>query len=358
MPVYKDETTGKYYCKFYYRDWQGNNKQKMKKGFKKQKEAKEFEKKFLDKAHADCNMTFNSLYEIYMEDAKVRLKPTTYENKRVLIELKILPFFKNQRISDITSKMVKDWQTNLMKQGYKPTYLKTIHNQLTAMFNYAMKFYKLQENPARTCGSMGSKNADPKEIWTTEKFNEFIGAFDEKPIYRAAFNILFWTGIRSGELLALTLNDIDFEKKTISINKNFAKVNGKELTLKPKTPKSKRVVTIHDFLIDEIKMYIKHLYDYEPHQRLFNITKSALNTQMNSTIKKLGLKKIHVHALRHSHASLLIELGFSPLLIAERLGHEKVQTTLETYAHLYPNKQNEVTAKIQAMISDENQNIE
>ena len=64
------------------------------------------------------------------------------------------------------------------------------------------------------------------------------------------------------------------------------------------------------------------------------------------------VKKIRVHDLRHSHASLLVELGFSPLLIAERLGHEKVETTMETYSHLYPNKQTEVTAKLQEMVEE------
>lgn len=352
MPAFQDKKTGKWLCKFYYKDWQGKNTQKFQRGFRTKREAEKFEREFKNKAQADCNMTFKSLYELYMEDAQTRLKPTTYENKRVLIELKILPTFKDHSISSISPAMVRKWQNNLIAQGYKDTYLKTIHNQLTAMFNYAMKFYKLQENPARICGSMGSKNADPKDIWTTDEFNLFIASYADKPLYRTAFSILFWTGIRSGELLALTLKDIDFDNKTISINKNFATVKGEALILSPKTPKSKRAVNIPDFLVDEIKEYISHLYDYEPKQRLFNITKSALNIQMNSTIKKLGLKKIHVHALRHSHASLLIELGFSPLLIAERLGHEKVQTTLETYSHLYPNKQNEVTAKLQTLVDD------
>ncbi len=352
MPAYKDKTTGKWYTKFYYKSWQGNNKQKMKKGFKTKREALQFEREFLDKAHADCNMSFQSLYDIYMEDAKINRKPTTYENKRVLIELKILPYFKSYSINDITPAHVRKWQNELKAQDYKPTYLKTIHNQLTAMFNYAMKFYKLQENPARTCGSMGKKNAEAMEIWTPDEFHTFIHVFDNKPLSRVAFELLYYSGIRSGELLALTPNDLDFQKKTVSINKNFAVVNGEHMIMEPKTPKSKRIIPLPDFLMDDLEWLIEQQYDLDVDDRIFDFTKSHLNTEMLRGINKTGVKRIRVHDLRHSHASLLVELGFSILLIAERLGHERVQTTMETYSHLYPNKQTEVTTKLQKMVEE------
>ncbi|MBI9011248.1 MAG: site-specific integrase [Clostridiales bacterium] len=357
MPAYNDKITGKWYAKFYYKDWQGNSKQKMKKGFKYKREAQQFEREFLDKAHADCTMTFQSLYDLYMEDAKVKRKPTTYENKRVLIELKILPYFKDQQINNITPAQVRQWQNKLISQNYKPTYLKTIHNQLTAMFNYAVKFYKLQENPAKICGSMGEKNADSMDIWTVDEFNTFIEAFNDKPLTRVAFELLFYSGMRSGELLALTYNDFDFENKKVSINKNFAIVKREHLILPPKTPKSKRVVNLPDFLVEDIEWLIKQFYDFNDSDRIFDFTKSHLNTQMKRGSKIAGVKKIRVHDIRHSHASLLVELGFSPLLIAERLGHEKVQTTMETYSHLYPNKQNEVTAKLQELVEESYRNM-
>ncbi len=348
MPAYKDKN-GTWFCKFYYKDWQGKNQQEFKRGFKREKDAKQFEREFLNKAHADCTMTFKSLYEIYMEDMKIHLKPTTFENKKILIELKILPYFKEMPINEIETAMVREWQNRLCSQGYKPTYLKTIHNQLTAMFNYAQKFYKLQANPARNCGSMGKKNADAMKIWTTSEFDEFMKVLENKPTSKVAFEILFWTGIRSGELLALTLNDIDFETKTISITKNYAVVNKIPMILEPKTPKSKRKVAVNKALLESISDYVKKLYDYQPHERLFSFSKSLLNIEMKRCCIKTGVTKIRVHDLRHSHASLLIELGFSPLLIAERLGHERIQTTLETYSHLYPNKQVEVAEQLESI---------
>lgn len=154
--------------------------------------------------------------------------------------------------------------------------------------------------------------------------------------------------MRSGELLALTLNDFDFEERTVSITKNYARVDGEDLFLEPKTPKSNRKVTLPQFVCDMVKDYADKLYGYNPSDRLFEITKHFLIKEMERGCKKAGLHRIRIHDLRHSHASLLIELGFAPLLISERLGHESVTTTLEIYSHLYPTKHGEVAERLQA----------
>lgn len=351
MPVYKDEKRNTWYCKFYYKDWQGNNRQKKKEGFKTQKEAKAFEREFLNKAHASVDMTFGSLVELYMEDCQKRLKPTTYENKKYIIDLKVLPYFKDMPINTIEPSTVRKWQNELLshENNYSQTYLKTVNNQLSAIFNFAMKYYKLPSNPARVCGSMGKKNAESMQFWTVEEFNKFILAVEDKPVSKAAFKLLFWTGMRSGELLALTLNDFDFEAQTVSINKNYARMKDEDLILEPKTPKSKRVITIPPFLCDIIKDYASKLYDYKPDERLFQVTKYYLHHEMDRGCKKSKVKRIRIHDLRHSHASLLIEMGFSPLLISERLGHENIETTLQTYSHLYPNKHSEVADRLQML---------
>lgn len=174
-----------------------------------------------------------------------------------------------------------------------------------------------------------------------------IPAVEDKSASKTIFELLFWTDMRSGELLALALND--FENKTVSINKNYARLNFEDLILPPKTPKSKRSITIPDFLCDIVEEYSQKLYDYDPDDRLFNVTKFYFTHEMIRGCKKFGVKRIRIHDLRHSHASLLIELGFSPLLIAERLGHEKVKTTLQIYSHLYPNKHSEVAEKLEEL---------
>lgn len=351
MPTYKDEKRGTWYCKFNYKDWMGNTKQALKRGFKTQKEAKAYEREFLNKSTASPAMTLGSLVQLYMEDCKSRLKPTTYANKEYVIDLKVLPYFKDMPINTIEPATVRKWQNELLthENNYSQTYLKTVNNQLSAIFNFAMKYYKLPSNPARIAGSMGKKNAESMLFWTSAEFNKFIPYVSDKPISKAVFEVLFWTGIRSGELLALTLNDFDLNTQTLSINKNYARHDNENLILDPKTPKSKRIITMPKFLCDIVQNYASKLYDYEPTERLFPVTKYYLHHEMDRGCKKSGVKRIRIHDLRHSHASLLIEEGFSPLLISERLGHENVETTLQTYSHLYPNKQGEVADKLQKL---------
>lgn len=309
MPTYKSNN-GTWFAKFNFKDWQGNTKLKKKEGFKTQREAKEFERDFLNKAKNNSDMLFSILYKHYLDYCESRLKPTTLANKKVLIELKIMPYFKDMPINLIEPSTVMNWQNELLKQGYAETYLKTIHNQLSAIFNFAMKYYKLSSNPARICGSMGKKNADSMDFYTRDEFEKFIEVFEEKPMSKVMLEILFWTGIRSGELLALTLADFDFESSTMCINKNYARHEGADLILEPKTPKSKRIIPLPEFLTEMLMEYVNRLYDIKPHDRLFQVTKSLLNYEMHRGSEKSGVKKIRVHDLRHSHASLLIEMGF------------------------------------------------
>lgn len=350
MPQYKNETTGKWYCSFYYSDWQGKRKKKKKEGFNTKREAKDWENEFIHKTSADCSMTFRSLVELYKEDIAPRIKPTTKASKEFMIDTKLLPFFGDMAINSITATTVRKWQTELISspENYSQTYLKTINNQLSAIFNFAVKYYSLKSNPARDCGSMGKKKADSMQFWTQAEFNSFISVVDDITD-RTIFMLLYYSGMRSGELFALTLSDFDFALKTVSINKNYARQNGEDLILTPKTEKSKRIVSLPDFMIAAIKEYANKLYDLSLTQRLFPSNKYTLNKHMVKYCKKANVKKIRIHDLRHSHASLLIELGFSPLLISERLGHENIETTLQTYSHLYPNKQSEVASKLEEL---------
>ena len=343
MPAYKNER-GSWNVKFYYTDWTGKRKQKKKEGFKTKKEAQAFELDFLNKCENSVDITFRNLVANYMDDCRVHLKPTTLANKQFLIDTKILPYFGDMRICDIDISTVRKWQNELIshENGYSQTYLKTVHNQLSAIFNFAVKYYKLPSNPAAACGSMGKKKAEGMQFWTKEEFDQFIPHVSDKPMSKVIFYLFFYSGIREGELLALTLNDFDFDKNTVSITKNYARVNNQDIIQTPKTPKSKRTITLPVEIMEMVKEYSDMLYDYKPTDRLFPTQKSYLTREMVRGCKLSGVKKIRIHDLRHSHASLLIELGFAPLLISERLGHENVETTLNTYSHLYPNKHGEV----------------
>lgn len=340
MPAYKDEERGTWYASFYYTDWMGNRKLKKKRGFKTQREAKEFEREFLNKEERDCDITFEFLVEEYFKDLSTRLKKTTIAIKRDIFNTKILPYMKNLKISQITPTTVRLWQNEILKGGYAPTYQKTIHNQLSAILNYAVKYYNMSNNPCRITGSIGKKNADSMKIWTLDDYKKFI-ALEKKPAAFVAFEILFWCGLREGELLALTPADITEDKK-IHITKTFVRVDGEELVTPPKTPKSIRDVPIPDFLYNEIQDYISKLYGIQPQDKLFYFTKGFIGKEIKRLHEKAGVERIRTHDLRHSHASLLIDMGYSIFLISERLGHENVETTMNTYGHLYPNKHQEM----------------
>ena len=162
---------------------------------------------------------------------------------------------------------------------------------------------------------------------------------------QAGNDIFFRFYLTKAELLALTPADI-LPSKRIDINKNYAKVNGEELFLEPKTPKAKRCISIPDFLYNDIQEYIAKLYGIEKGDRIFYFTKSALDKEIKRIAAKVGLPLIRVHDLRHSHASMLIEMGFAPLEIADRLGHESVKTTLDTYSHPYPDKDQQLADRL------------
>ena len=177
---------------------------------------------------------------------------------------------------------VRAWQNELLMykdkngKGYSQTYLKTINCQLTAIFNYAIRYYNLQDNPCRKAGAIGKSKGEPKDFWMQEEFNDFLETVSDKPETRMAFLLLYWSGMRIGELLALTYDDINLEEKTISITKSYQRLKGKDVITQPKTPKSIRIITMPDFLADEFREYCSHLYGIMKNERLFHFTKSHM----------------------------------------------------------------------------------
>ena len=346
MKAQRDPKTGKWLIQYRYTDWQGIRRKSTKRGFETKREAEEWLRNFLMSQSADLNMPFRELVQLYYKDMETRLRENTIHTKQTIIEQKILPYFGERSVNDIKAGEIRAWQNMLIQQGFAPTYLKNIHNQLTAIFNFAVQYYELKQNPCTKAGSMGKNKAEEMSFWTREKFSQFIEAvMDKQPSY-IAFMMLYWTGMRVGELLALTREDIDLTQRTITINKSYQRLGRKDVITPPKTKKSNRVITIPEFLAADIQDCLNALYKLGKKERILPVTKYYLEHEMQRGVKKSGVKKIRIHDIRHSQASLLVEMGVLPLEIAERLGHEKVETTLNTYAHLYPNKQTKLAEKL------------
>lgn len=168
MAVYKDGD--KWRAVYRFTDWTGERKQTQKRGFNTKREAQCWEREQLRKKKSDVDMTFESFVSVYREDIGTRIKETTWETKDSIIDNKLIPYFGKKRISDIQAKDVIKWQNEMMSyrdengKPYSPVYLKTLHNQLSTIFNHAAKFYGLSENPASKAGNMGKAKKQRKRI--------------------------------------------------------------------------------------------------------------------------------------------------------------------------------------------------
>ena len=353
MPAYYDEKTKTWFVKFYYTDYQGKKKQKKKRGFKLQREAKEWERAFLDKLSGSPDMTFESLCNLYLEDKKAHTKITTYQTKKNRIDNWLLPSFADRPVNEITPAEIRQWEATLKEsrtqagKQLSDGYMQNIFIELSGIFNYAVRYYGLPSNPCRIAGNMVGKKNKSLNFWTKDEFDKFIDTFDVEDPYYTMFMILYYTGMRKGELQALTPADIDLDNGIITISKTYKLIDGQSHILPPKTAKSNRTISIPPFLCDVIRDYLTHIYGYKQDDMIFCYGRSTFKRHLENHADLAGIKHIRIHDLRHSHASLLIELGFSALLVAERLGHESVSTTLDIYSHLFPTKQSQVSEKLQ-----------
>ena len=128
-------------------------------------------------------------------------------------------------------------------------------------------------------------------FWTKAEYLKFADAMMDKPLSYYAFEMLYWCGIREGELLALTPGDFDFEKQTVSISKSYQRIKGQDVITDPKTAKSNRVIQMPAFLCEEMENYIRSLYAVEPTDRIFAVTESYLHREMDRGSKEAGVKR-------------------------------------------------------------------
>lgn len=361
MAVFKDNWNGyegkKWRVQIRYVDWQGKKREHNKRGLATKKEALEYEREFLAKKSRDINMAFGTFIDQYLEDLKPQIKLNTYHTKIHIINTHIRPYFADKSLSDISSTDILQWQNELLSKrdkndkGYAATYLRTVENQLSAIFNHAVRYYRLPENPCIRNKKMGKSKAKEMLFWTKDEYMKFAEVIKSKPNSYYAFEILYWTGIRLSEMLALECGDFDLEKRKLRIDKQIQKIDGVQYITSPKTEKGNRTIELPKFLCDEMEDYFGMMYKPDEHTRLFHFSKSFLHHEMDRGAKKAGVKRIRIHDLRHSACAALIELGFSPVQIAERLGHESATITMR-YAHLYPSVQVDMAEKLDAMFQE------
>lgn len=283
------------------------------------------------------DILFSDFYQIYYSDMVGRLKPTSLAIKNAIIQDKVLPVFGGFSMNEISPQFIRRWQTDLLSQGYSDTYLKTIDMHLFSVFKYAFQYYDFP-NPYDKAEHIGTSNTHPMNFWTLQEYHSFIQSFDVKSAEFIAFELLYWCGMRVGELLALTPQDIDRKKIIIKISKTYTRHYGQDYISTPKTPNSVRSISVPQFLFKEVMDYISE-NDIKKNERLIPHTVAFLTYHLSVGCERSGVHQIRIHDIRHSHVSLLINQGFSAIAIAKRVGHKHISTTMNVYAHLFPNRQ-------------------
>lgn len=343
----------------------GKQIQKYRSGFSTKKEARAEYSKLILAAEEGLAMekkqpSFKQfIEEIYLPWYKTQVKESTYKNRLNTIE-KHFKFFYRKKVNEIEPIHVQTWQLKLAKD-YSPNYVRIIQGMLSLAFDRAIILGLAKKNPARMVGNIKSKKVKV-DFWTLEEFQKVISLLYKGDYYEHYLFICFWllftTGLRIGEAAALQWEDIDFESGIISVTKTLYYKSMNEYTfVDPKTSASIRTVVIDKDTIRELKDWMevqkKVLKDCN-----FILSYSGIPTSKHTlprALEKLaglaGVHRIKIHALRHSHVALLISMGVNPLIVKDRLGHEKIQTTLGTYGHLYPNSNFEVAKMLGGIIN-------
>ncbi|QDK70159.1 site-specific integrase [Lactococcus protaetiae] len=366
--VTKDDKTGKYM--YYFKSGidraTGKSYQERRRGFRTAKEAHEARIKAMKKVHdmggmAYSQMTFEQFIdEIYLPDFFARVTV----NKRYSQEFEFTQmknFFGKKKPKDITIFDITRYKNFLLEKYSKNGGRKKM-GYLITVFNSIRNYGLVRDNLAQKVGNIPLEKIEI-DYWTTEEFEQFINSLDRSDYFEHFIFTMIWfyffTGMRVSEGLALYWSDIDLEKKKVSISHNldFANKNNWERKNKLKTEKSKRVISLDDTTIEVLKTWkerqkeLSEQFDFVLSYDLTPNNAHFVRDMLTKYSKRAGVRRIQAKALRHSHASLLInEYNVTPLLIQKRLGHTDIRTTLGIYSHLYPNADEEITSQLKDLI--------
>lgn len=342
---YKKKTSiGKYIVDYRLRDLDGNYIKHSTKTFALKRDAEAFIDNLKDehaitlykKEHPGCMMTFAEVCEEYLQFREKKDKPGTIVNRDSILSSRVLPFFGEMYIQDIEEDDIEEWHDSFRDEDnvfvFEGTYLHSIHSRLSAVFNFAIKRKYITVNPAKHL-KFGEKNAPERPVWDVKEYKAFRKAIEDNPMAYYAFQTLYNTAIRRGELLALTVGDIDTKTRTIKITKSLSRIKGKDVIRPPKTKKSVRDIKISETLLEELIEHIKTLPDNSPTARVFPVSISFLRKALESGTKKAGLKPITIHCFRHSAISTWLLMGFSAVEVGKVAGHESTYITFR-YGHV------------------------
>lgn len=293
---------------------------------------------------------FTFLMNEFLKYKEDKVKESSFYDLTKSVEKHILPFFSNYKLKEITKTTILTWQQSLNQYSYK--YKTKLRGYLYSFYKYLFLYHDVDNIILRVEPFVRPNEKKEMQIWSHEEFDKFLDTFDDTSPFKTFFIFLYYTGCRLGEVLALNYNDFNFEKKIVKIDKNLSSrtLNGSYKITSPKTKSSFRNIILPNTLLNELNKYINNNPKIKNSKFFFGEDKPlddhTIYRRLDEHTKLAQLHKIRVHDFRHSHASLLINLGANIVLVSKRLGHSDTQQTLNTYSHLYPNSEMEIVNKL------------
>ena len=348
----------------------------IRKGYKTKKEATEAEHYLrsveLKERFYGAKITVYMLYELLKEEDRINHRKISYINTQENNYNRHIKnyFSKVDNVGKLTYEDIYQFREHLRQKvaqnSDNPLSTNTINKimiLLKKIFDVGLRKGYYTTNPVKLLKKLPIEKTK-MQFWTVKEFQQFLTLFEpEEYNIKLLFTLLFFSGLRLGEALALTWQDIDFSTNTIHITKSVYVNKGVSYISSTKTKAGTRRIIINKKLSQELQYWQqqqKHLLEQFTSDSMslqvfqsspIMITKNSIEKQYKKILERdATLKKIRIHDFRHSHASLLINQGEDYLVVKERLGHASITTTIDTYSHLYPSKQKDLADKLDDLI--------
>lgn len=278
---------------------------------------------------------FEEIYTNYLQFAKKQQKKQSFYTLVYNFDTRVLPYFKGIKLEEISRDTIIQWEDYILSLNFSNNYNKGLYYLLSGFFTFCYKYYGFDKTIISDVGCFKKKYEVSKtDYYTLKEFNKFI-KYVEEPVYREFFNLMFYTGLRPGEAMALKISDL--KGKYIIVNKTISPHGTREIGT-PKTFSSIRNVKIDKYLVKDLNKLIKN-YEKGDNRDLFlfggvkPLSPTSINRRKLTACNKANLRPISLHQFRHSHATMLLTEGIVINEVSRRLGHSKVSTTLDVYTH-------------------------
>lgn len=344
----------------------GKRKRIVRKGFATKKEAEEEEQKIniyiLNDEPDFDHIRIDPLYELMKkEDSRNQRKASYIQTQEYNYNRHIKPYFENAIIAQLTYEHIDEFRESLLKKELTNNSINKILILLKKILDMALRKGYIKDNPCTHLRKLKTE-AKKMKFWTVQEFMKFKALFHADELnFLLFFSVSFFTGMRSGELLGLTWEDLDFNRSEINVNKTLVKLKGHCIYNEPKTTAGKRRIVVNSKLMEDLRKWKDQQMPLLEDQLLVKdwdkiqvfqqgpelLTKDHVRKKYEAVLRRdSSIEKIRIHDFRHSHVALLINNNEDPYMIKERIGHASITTIYDLYGHLYPSKQLDTASRL------------